>query len=72
MQITTTTPWIAPRGGSTQQSSMGGFTLMSNPYKPLKYHSDRKGTPFVHLLLTKYGTTPFTYLFENFVSLFNC
>ena len=38
----------------------------------MKYHSDRKGTPFVYLLLTKYGTTPFTYLVQNFVSLFNC
>ena len=27
----------------------------------LPYHFDRKGTPFVYLLLTKYGT-PFTYL----------
>ena len=26
----------------------------------MKYHSDRKGIPY--LLLTKYGTTPFTYL----------
>ena len=33
MQITTTTPWIAPRrGGGTQQSSIqGGSTLRSNP-----------------------------------------
>ena len=28
----------------------------------LRYHFDRKGTPFVYLLLTKYGTVPFTYL----------
>ena len=27
----------------------------------LQYHFDRKGTPFVYLLVTKYGT-PFTYL----------
>ena len=32
------------------------------PYPAMKYHSDRKGTPFVYLLLTKYGTVPFTYL----------
>ena len=31
------------------------------PRSPLKYHSDRKGTPFVYLLLKKYGTA-FTYL----------
>ena len=31
------------------------------PY-PLKYHFDTKGTPFVYLSLTKYGTGPFTYL----------
>ena len=30
------------------------------PSPAMKYNSDRKGTPY--LLLTKYGTTPFTYL----------
>ena len=32
MQITTTTPWTAPRGGGTQQSSIqGGSARRSNP-----------------------------------------
>ena len=32
MQITTTTPWIVPRGGGIQQSSIqGGSALRSNP-----------------------------------------
>ena len=52
---------IAPGGGVTQQSSIqGGSARDPIPY-PMKYHFDRKRTPFLYLLLTKYGT-PFTYL----------
>ena len=40
---------------------LGGLYLDELIFGILRYHFDRKGTPFVYLLLTKYGT-PFTYL----------
>ena len=56
MQITTTAPCIAPVGGGTQQSSIQEAPPQGPTPYPLKYHFDRKGTTYVYLLLTKYGT----------------
>ena len=39
--------------GGTEQSSMGGsWPQGPTPYPAMKYHFDRKGTPFIYLLLT--------------------
>ena len=45
MQITTTTPWIAPRGGVLNKvlyrEALPGGPI---PYPAMKYHFDRKST----------------------------
>ena len=41
---------------------LGGLYMEGLIFGILQYHFDRKGTPFVYLLVTKYGTVPFTYL----------
>ena len=51
-------------GRGTQQSFMGGSTLRSQPVTLLYTIFDRKGIPFIYLLLT--NGTPFTYPAYNY------